>query len=185
MSKASKSVSTLNAQAVSKVVRSVGDAISSIGQSANIVTQVCAVVRSVSDSALAKEDIDTIIGDVAKLEHVRKMNPKTRDNTLSKWRTVAMTADQLPAAEKALRERMGRASWHDAMALASMLRKGASVKEAVSKIADRMNGKHAEATKADHAKRTAAALKAWFKGSKGEKRAACLKAAELLGLEIA
>ncbi|NJN35898.1 MAG: hypothetical protein HC794_01185 [Nitrospiraceae bacterium] len=185
MSKASKSAATLNTQAVSKVVRSVGEAITSIGTSANIVTQVCSVVRSVSDGALAKEDIDAIIGDVAKLEHVRKMNPKTRDNVLSKWRTVAMTADQLPAAEKALRDRMGRASWHDAMALASLLRKGKSVKDAVSTVADRMNGKAAEATKADHAKRTASALKAWFTSTKGDKREAIRKAAAILSLNIA
>jgi hypothetical protein len=186
MSKSSKIVAELNTQAVSKIVRSVGEAISNIGQSANIVTQVCETARSVADGvALSTDDIDKITGDVAKLSHVREMKPRTRDNVVSRWRTVLATYASLPAAEKALRDRMGRASWHDAMALASKLRKGATVKDAVASVASIMDGKKSEASKADNAKRTASALKAWLKNAKGDKRAAILKAGDLLGLKLA
>lgn len=154
-----KAVAELDASGRSAIVRSVSDAVASIGKSGSFVTHVCDVARKAAGgNALSDSDMDDIIATVAKTDTLKAMEKATRANTLSRWRTVLCTYAQLPEAEKALREKVGRAAWHDVMALAVKLKGGSTIAESVRDVAARMTGKargESEPTTAAEARKNA------------------------------
>jgi len=155
-----KVTAELNASSRSAIVRSVSDAVASIGKSGSFVTGVCKVAReAAAGHALSDDDMDDIIRTVGKSATLTAMKPATRTNTLARWRTVLCTYAVLPEAETALREKVGRAAWHDVMALAVKLKGGKSVAEAVRDVAARMDGKKAGATEPTTAKEARESLK--------------------------
>lgn len=152
-SKQVKVVAELDASGRSAIVRSVADAVAAIGKSGNVVTQVCEAARKAAGgAALSTDDMDDIVNTVGKTETLKAMGTATRANTLSRWRTVLATYATLPEAEKMLRDKVGRAAWHDVMALAVQLKRGSTIAEAVRDVAARMNGKKGESAEPANAK---------------------------------
>jgi hypothetical protein len=153
----------LDAKGRTRIAAAVVDAVSNIGKSGNIVTQVCEVAKSAANGLpLSKDDADAIVAQVSASAPLRAMKPRTRDNTLSRWRTTLAVYDVLPEAERALREKMKRATWHEVFSLASALKSGKTPAQAVALVAARMNGKKsggaAEIDNMKDAKREAAKL---------------------------
>jgi hypothetical protein len=186
MSKEKINYATLNSSDRARIARAVNAAVVEVGSSGTILARICSVAQEAAKGApISSETLDAIMADVKRSDGVQALAPRTRDNVLSRYRTTLMVYDRLSDAIEAVKDSAGSITVHDAFALASLLRKGKSIKDAAKMVSDKIRGKRAEPTKADYAKRAASALKAWFENSRGEKRVAILKAAESLGLKIA
>ena len=129
-------VTALGTSARSKIVAAIRGGADAIGRSGTIITSVCVAANSVADGvALSATDTDAIMSEVAKSSAIASMKPQTKKTVLSRWRTVLSVYSLIPEAEKALRSKLGCASWHDVMTLAVRLKSnGGDVPAAVSSV---------------------------------------------------
>lgn len=160
-----------------RIVASFVSAMSTIECSGNLVTQVCDMAMStLKGEEIPKDARQLIVADVAAARGWKDKTLRTRSSEIN---VVLKAYASLGEAVKVFTKRNGgRCQWHDSMKLARRLNAGDSVQQAVTAAFTKGAG-----AAPNPAGRVAGALKAWYKASKGEKRARILKAAELLGLE--
>lgn len=171
----------LSTTARSAIVSSYLEALSSAENTGALVTQVCDVANKYTrGEAISDEDMTSIVGGIAKERGWKGPALKSR---ASEVRVVLRASNTLPEAIKAFRNRADKCDWHTSMKLARCINKGTGVQKAVSQVfaAAKSGGQSA---KSNPAGRAAGALKAWWKAAKGEKKAAILRAAEILGLKL-
>jgi hypothetical protein len=136
-------VTALNSSARSKIVVAMRGAVEGIGKSGALIAQVCNAALSVSGGAkLSDGDTDAIMHEVGRTAAIRDMSVNTRKSVLSRWRTVLGVYTLIPEAEKKLRDRQGRAAWHDVMLLATRLKSnGGDIGKAVASVSAWMDQK--------------------------------------------
>jgi hypothetical protein len=142
------------------------------------IAQVCALARTTySGDDVPKEDADYIADSIAKQREWTGDTAKVRK---SEVRRVLSVYSVLGEGITAVRTKLGSCDWRAALRLATLLKKHeGKLKPALT--AFYVSG---ESRKANPAGRAAGALKGWYKVAKGDKRAAILKAAEMLGLKL-
>lgn len=169
---------TLSSTARSAIVSTYITALNTAENTGALVTQVCDVANKYTKGeALNDDDMTAIVGGIARERGWKGPALKSR---ASEVRVVLKAAHTLPEAIKGFHHKAGKCDWHTSMKLARCINRGEKVKDAIA---------HTYANKSQSKGstpqgRTAAALKAWFKEAKGEKRTAIVKAAELLNLKI-
>lgn len=172
----------LNASARSAIVRAFSDALDSAENTGSVVTMVCNVAaKHLGGKALTSADVEEIARGVASARGWKGPSALART---SEVRQVLNAHEQLPGAITAFRERMGYCNYHQAVRLAREIRKAGgsatkAVKNAIQSI--KAGGQSKGSTPQG---RTAAALKAWYKAAKSDKRELILRAAQLLGLKL-
>ena len=172
---ASKSI--INASTHNRIVTAFTSALASQETSGSLVTQVCDVAMT----ALRGAEIPTaerklIVSDIAE---ARGWEGKTLKARSSEVNVVLKAYNKLGEAVKVFTKKNdGRCLWHDAMKLARRINAGDTIQQAVTAAFQKGVG-HAP----NPAGRVAGALKAWYKSARGDKKAAILKAAQLLGIE--
>lgn len=182
MDKSIKTAALLNTSARGAIVRAFAEAFESAENTGSVVTQVCNVARKhIGEGVMTDGDTSAIVSGVVAARGWKGDAVKSRS---SEVRTILGAHRELPAAIDGFRSRMHVCNWHQAVKLARELR---AAKGNVSKAVQNAikSAKSAGQSKGSTPQgRTAAALKAWFKAAKSDKRDAILKAANLLGLKL-
>ena len=144
----------------------------------SVVTQVCNVAHKYLHGApIEKDDADSVINMIAKQRGWKGPALKSRS---SEVRTVLAAYHELPKAVSAYHEKASKCDWHTALRLARFLKRGESVKGAVTQAFNTQT----QSAKSTPQGRTAGALKAWYKEARSDKREQILKAANLLGIKL-
>lgn len=170
---------TNNLAARNAVVATFVNVLSSHETSGNIVTQVC----NTAAKWFKGEEIDaatraSIITDIAVARGWKGDSVKVRS---SECNAVLKAYTSLPEAVKLFANKNhGAVQWHNSLSLARQINKGESVTNAVKNA---LSNKPA-GNKGTPSGRVAGALKAWFKDARPDKKAAILKAADLLGIKL-
>lgn len=154
------------------------DAYSTAENTGSKIAQVCALARSAyGGDEVPKDDAEYIANSIAKQ---RDWNGDTAKVRKSEVRRVLSVYSVLGEGITSVREKIGSCDWRAALRLATLLKKhDGKLRPALT--AFYVSG---EERKANPAGRATGALKAWYKAAKGDKKAAILKAAELLGLKL-
>lgn len=170
-------MSKITASVHKSIVSAFVSALSSVEGTGSLVTQVCDVARkALGGEEIPKEARDLMVADIAS---ARGWKDKTLKARSSEVNVVLKAYHSLPEAVKIFTTRnAGKCQWHDSMKLARRINAGDSPAQAVTAAFAKGEGKVA-----NPAQRVAGALKAWYTASKGDKRKAILKAAEILGIE--
>lgn len=171
-------MTTLTSTARSAIVSTYITALNTAENTGALVTQVCDVANKYTKGeALSDEDMAAIVGSIARERGWK--GPALKSRT-SEVRVVLKAAKQLPEAIEGFRKRADKCDWHTSMKLARCINRGEKVKDAIAHtFANKSQSKGSTPQG-----RTAAALKAWFKEAKGDKKAAIVKAAEILNVRI-
>lgn len=171
-------MNTLSATARSAIVSTYITALNTAENTGALVTQVCDVANKYTKGeVLSDEDTTAIVGGIARERGWKGPALKSRS---SEVRVVLKAAHTLPEAIQGFHKRAGKCDWHTSMKLARCINRGAKVKDAITQtLASKGQSKGSTPQG-----RCAAALKAWFKEAKGDKKVAITKAAELLNLKI-
>lgn len=160
------------------VVMAFVDAYATAENTGSKIAQVCAIAQTTyKGGEVAKDDADYIADSLAKQRDWEGDTAKVRK---SEVRRVLSVYPVLGEGITSVREKTGSCDWRAALRLATLLKKHDS------KLKPALAAFHAaaETRKTSAPGRAAGALKAWYKAAKGDKRAAILKAAELLGLKL-
>lgn len=172
-------MATLNSSARNAIVAAFSQAMDGVENSGNLITQVCEVAnKQTKGEAVSKDDADAIIESIA---DKRGWKDKTLTARSSEIRVVLKASPSLPETIKLMQSRAKRCDWHVAMKLARRINKGESCKDAVMGLLQDAEG---ASKKINPAGKAAGALSFWYKHAKGDKRAAIVKAAGILGLEL-
>lgn len=152
-------------------------AFEAVENSAGNIVQVCSVARATyRGEPVPRLDADTIVDEITKR---RKWEGDTAKVRRSEVRRVLSVYASLGEAITIVRTRAGSCDWRAALRLATILRRnGGRVRPAVAEFSTQETKRVMPRTRA------AGALKAWYRRAKGEQRAAILKAAELLGVDL-
>lgn len=168
----------LNTQARSAIVASFCNALDTAENTGSLVTQVCETAHKYLRGAeIEKDDSDSIVTDIAKARGWKDAALRSR---ASEVRVVLRAYNQLGEAIETYSKRANKCDWHTSMKLARRLNAGDSIKQAVLAAFT----KASQSPKSTPQGRTAGALKAWYNAARGDKKAAILRAAELLGLRL-
>lgn len=154
------------------------DAYATAENTGSKIAQVCALAhKSYSGNEVPKEDADYIADSIAKQREWKGDTAKVRK---SEVRRVLSVYDVLGEGITSVRDKIGSCDWRAALRLATLLKKHDS------KLKPALAAFHAQSQErtVSPSGRAAGALKAWYKLAKGDKRAAILKAAEMLGLKL-
>ncbi len=167
----------VSASVHNRIVTAFSSALATRESTGSLVTQVCDIANTALRGAeIPSAERKLIVADIAES---RGWEGKTLKSRSSEVNVVLKAYAKLGEAVKQFtKKNEGRCEWHDSMKLARRLNAGDNVSQAVAAAFVR-----GEAKAGNPAGRVAGALKAWYKASKGDKRAKILKAAELLGIE--
>jgi hypothetical protein len=162
----------------SLITRALIAAYTSVETSGSLIEDVCKAAQSqYKGEAIPKADRDTILEALA---DNREWEGDSRKVRKSEAGAILKAYPALRETVKHVRENKGACSWNESLSLARCLnRSKLNVKQAIA--AFNAGGTNKTASPSG---RAAGALKAWFKVARGDKKAAILKAATLLGLEI-
>jgi hypothetical protein len=177
-----KSAPLLNTAARGAIVRAFSDAFDSAENTGSVLTQVCNVAHKyIGDGTLTDDDTSAIVRGI--VEHRRWPKDQVPARS-SEVRTILAAHATLPRAIAAFRERVRVCNWHQAVKLAREIRnaKGNITKAVTAAVSASKRGSQSKGSTPQG--RTAAALKAWFKVAKGERRDTILKVAAMLGLKL-
>lgn len=174
-----KTNTALSATARTAIVSSYINALDSAENTGSLLTQVCETANKYTrGETLSDEDQKAIAAAVSSEKGWRGKTAQSRE---SEVRVILRASAELPEAIEAFASKNKSCNWHTGMKLARRLNKGEPVAKAVKTVLHAItNG--GQSTQSNPAGRAAAALKAWFKAAKGEKRKAIEKAFELLNL---
>lgn len=178
---APKAAAILNTSARGAIVRAFTDAFDNAENTGSMVTHVCNVAAKFINGPLIDDDYAAVVNGVAQARGWKGPSLKAR---ASEVRTILSTHEQLPSAIDQFKARMGVCNWHQAVRLGREIRKAdGNVSKAVnSAVKSAKSGGQSKGSTPQG--RTAAALKAWFKSAKSDKRDLILKAAQMLGLKL-
>lgn len=173
-----KQPSTLTTQSRSAIVSAFCNALDTAENTGSLVTQVCDVARKQLKGAdIEAEDMTSIVTDIARARNWKENVLRSRS---SEVRVVLRAYGTLGEAIAKFSARAKKCDWHTSMKLARRINAGDSVTQAVTAAFT----KAAQSPKSTPQGRTAGALKAWYNAARGDKQAAILRAAELLGLKL-
>lgn len=180
MSKQIKNTSTqsaLNTTARSAIVNSFCNALDTQENTGSLVTQVCDVASKYLRGAdITKADSDDIVESIARNRGWKDAVLRART---SECRVVLRAYHKLGEAISVYARRAKKCDWHTSMKLARRLNAGDSVNQAVTMAFNKSASKPVSIEG-----RCAGVLKAWYESARGDKKAAILKAAELLHITL-
>lgn len=173
----SKNTKIISASVHNRIVSVLSTTYASYETGGSLVTQVCDVANSALRGAeIPSVERKLIVADVAEARGWKDQALKARSSEVNVILKAYATLGE--AVRLFTKKNSGRCQWHDTMKLARRINAGDSTAQAVAAAFMK-----SEAKAGNPAGRVAGALKAWYKASKGEKRAKILKACELLGIE--
>lgn len=170
-------VTAISAQIHQSIVKAFVAALTSVEGSGNLVTHVCDVARkALGGEEIPKDARKLIVSDIADARGWKDKTLKARSSEVNVVLKAYATLSE--AVRLFTKKNGGKCQWHDSMKLARRINAGDSPVQAVTAAFAQGDSKAVHPSK-----RVAGALKSWYKMAKGDKRAAILKACELLGIE--
>jgi len=171
----------LSPTARSAIVSTYVNALTSAENTGSLLTQVCEITtRYTKGAEMSDEDMKAIAVSIGKERGWKGLTAQARE---SEVRVILRASSELPEAIAGYTAKARKCDWHTGMKLARCINRGESVKQAITQTYAKAQTS-GQSQGSNPQGRTAAALKAWYKAAKGDKRAAIVKAVELLGLRL-
>lgn len=167
----------VSTQARSAIVHSFVQALNANESTGSLVTQVCDTANKYLKGEVIPDDERKLITqDIARERGWKGASLKSR---MSECNVILKAYAVLPDAIAAYKDKAKSCQWHNSMRLARRLNAGDSVAQAV-----RAAFTQTQKAPVPIAGRVAGALQAWLREAKPDKRAAILKAAQLMGIKL-